>query len=93
MTPVYLPLLLNALIGGIRDDDSHIRASSLSTLGEALEKARFAVAGNALFEIVATLSGAAKLDPAPEVRRGAVLVIRNMLQVYLNDLYDSLFIY
>merc|ERR1712183_988362 len=58
--------------------------------GEALEKARFAVAGNALFEILATLSGAAKLDPAPEVRRGAVLVIRNMLQGLGVDAIEAL---
>ena len=91
MTPAYLPLLLNALLSGIRDPDSYIRASSLSTLGEALEKARYAIGANhALYEILATLSGAAKLDSAPEVRRGAVGVIRNLLRGLGVDAIEAL---
>ena len=91
MTPAYLPLLLNALLCGIRDPDSYIRASCLSTLGDALEKARYAIGANhALYEILATLSGAAKLDSSPEVRRGAVGVIRNLLRGLGVDAIEAL---
>ena len=91
MIPVYLPLLLNALLNGIRDPDSYIRASCLSTLADALEKARFAIGANhSLYEIVATLSGAAKLDASPEVRRGAVGVIRNLLRGLGVDAIEAL---
>ena len=89
MTPAFLPVLLNALLHGVKDKDSYIRASSLSSLGEVLERARFAV-GNVIFEIVATLSGSAKLDAAAEVRRGAVLVIRKMLEGLGVDAVEAL---
>ena len=90
MTPAYVPLLLNALLHGVRDPDSYIRASCLSTLGEVLERARYAGVGHSLYEIVATVGGAAKLDAAPEVRRGAVLVIRKMLLGLGVDAMDAL---
>ena len=91
MTPAYLPLLLNALLTGVRDPDSYIRSSCLSTLGEVLEKSRFAIGANhSLYEVVATLSGAVKLDADAEVRRGAVFVIRNLLRGLGVDAIEAL---
>ena len=91
MIPAYLPFLLNALLRGIQDPDSYIRASSLSTLADALEKARFAIGANhALYEILSAMSARAKFDTAPEVRRGAVSVIRGVLRGLGVDAMEAL---
>ena len=41
--PRYSQIILSSLLAGVKDDDSYIRTSSLSNIGEACKLLRFAV--------------------------------------------------
>lgn len=46
MAPFYSKLLLNVFLSSAKDGDEHIRASSLSNLGEICQLLRFSLAGS-----------------------------------------------
>lgn len=79
MLPKYREPLLNAFLCGTRDEDKHVRASSLSNLGEVCRGLRYSVGRN-IHEIFNCLSSFVKTDPAVEVRRAAALVLTLLLR-------------
>ncbi|KAG8231899.1 hypothetical protein J437_LFUL011368 [Ladona fulva] len=79
MVPKYSTLLLNAFLGGVRDGDGLVRASSLSNLGEVCKLLSFRI-GSIITEVLWCVRCVLETDVAVEARRAAVLVITLLLQ-------------
>ncbi|KAG7468448.1 hypothetical protein MATL_G00142980 [Megalops atlanticus] len=71
--------LIGAFLQGVRDEDSTIRASSLSNLGELCQRLNFSL-GPLAQELSSCLTALIKTEKEPEVRRAAVHVIVLLLR-------------
>ncbi|XP_036399762.1 transport and Golgi organization protein 6 homolog [Megalops cyprinoides] len=71
--------LIGAFLQGVRDEDSTIRASSLSNLGELCQRLNFSL-GPLAQELSSCLTALIKTEQEPEVRRAAVHVIVLLLR-------------
>ncbi|KAJ8921058.1 hypothetical protein NQ315_015854 [Exocentrus adspersus] len=78
MAPKYKPLLLNTFLAGARDEDHLIRASSLSNLGEICRVLGYKL-GTIVTEVLVCVHATIATDKAPEPRRAAVTVLRQLL--------------
>ncbi|XP_071448061.1 transport and Golgi organization protein 6 homolog [Hetaerina americana] len=79
MAPKYSCLLLNSFLGGVRDGDGMVRASSLSNLGEVCKILSFKL-GSITTEVLWCVRCVLETDSAVEARRAAVLVVTLLLQ-------------
>ncbi|KAI8479639.1 Transport and Golgi organization protein 6 [Branchiostoma belcheri] len=79
LLPHYSQPLLAALLCGVRDPDTHVRASSLANLGEVCHLLKFSI-GPIIHEIFACLSGVLSSDPEATVRNAAVTVVTQLLR-------------
>ncbi|XP_046385864.1 transport and Golgi organization protein 6 homolog [Ischnura elegans] len=79
MAPKYSCLLLNSFLGGVRDGDGMVRASSLSNLGEVCKILSFRL-GPIATEVLWCVRCVLETDCVAEARRAAVLVVTLLLQ-------------
>lgn len=79
LVPRYSQHLLPALLTGVKDPESLVRASSLSNLGEVCQLLRFSL-GPVVNEIFSCVSAVLKTDKSAEVRRATVLVLTLLLR-------------
>ncbi|KAJ8975423.1 hypothetical protein NQ317_018932, partial [Molorchus minor] len=77
MAPKYKSLLLNTFLIGAKDKDHLIRASSLSNLGEICRVLGYKL-GTIATEVLVCVHAIIATDKAPEARRAAVTVIRQL---------------
>lgn len=77
--PAHKNFFINAFLTGVRDQDSLVRAASLSGIGEMCKFLNFSL-GSLVQEILVMLHGIVGHDPAVEVRRAAVLLVTLLLQ-------------
>ncbi|GBN38733.1 Transport and Golgi organization protein 6 [Araneus ventricosus] len=91
---VYKDMLLHTFLTGTKQDDSQIRASSLSNLGQVCMCLKFQISGHWVQEILNCVLSYLNTDPDLEVRRCAVMVVylllkgvdKNMLKVLENEI-------
>ncbi|CAL1268436.1 unnamed protein product [Larinioides sclopetarius] len=91
---VYKDILLHTFLTGTKQDDSQIRASSLSNLGQVCMCLKFQINGHWVQEILNCVLSYLNSDPDLEVRRCAVMVVylllkgvdKNMLMVLENEI-------
>ncbi|CAL4096467.1 unnamed protein product, partial [Meganyctiphanes norvegica] len=79
LLPAHKDKFINAYLSGVRDEDSLIRAASLSGLGEVCKFLKFSL-GPLVQEILVMLHGIVGHDPQAEVRRAAVLLVTLLFQ-------------
>jgi len=72
MLPKYLPLLFSSLFTGVKDEESYVRASSLSAIGDVCQVSKFALTPY-MQEIISCVS-CVMADDACEVRRAGMQV-------------------
>ncbi|KAJ8960949.1 hypothetical protein NQ318_020250 [Aromia moschata] len=77
MAPKYKSLLLNTFLIGTKDDDHLMRASSLSNLGEICRVLGYKL-GTIITEVLVCVHAVIATDKAPEARRAAITVIRQL---------------
>ncbi|XP_030757835.1 transport and Golgi organization protein 6 homolog [Sitophilus oryzae] len=78
MAPKYKSLLLNTFLSGTKDEDHLVRASALSNLGEICRVLGYKL-GSVVTEVLVCVHAVITTDKAPEARRAAVTVIRQLL--------------
>uniref|UniRef100_A0A672LEV7 Transport and golgi organization 6 homolog n=1 Tax=Sinocyclocheilus grahami TaxID=75366 RepID=A0A672LEV7_SINGR len=79
LAPHYGHPLIGVFLSGTRDEDSSVRASSLSNLGELCQRLNFSL-GPLAQELSTCLTALIKTDKEAEVRRAAVHVIALVLR-------------
>uniref|UniRef100_A0A8C4X7P0 Transport and golgi organization 6 homolog n=1 Tax=Erpetoichthys calabaricus TaxID=27687 RepID=A0A8C4X7P0_ERPCA len=79
LTPYYGGALIHAFLRGTRDEDSTVRASSLSNIGELCQRLGFTL-GSLVHELNSCVTAIIKTDKEAEVRRAAVHVIGLLLR-------------
>ncbi|XP_067276494.1 transport and Golgi organization protein 6 homolog isoform X2 [Pseudorasbora parva] len=79
LAPHYGRPLIGVFLSGTRDEDSSVRASSLSNLGELCQRLNFSL-GPLAQELSTCLTALIKTDRDAEVRRAAVHVIALVLR-------------
>ncbi|XP_039619449.1 transport and Golgi organization protein 6 homolog [Polypterus senegalus] len=79
LTPHYGGALIHAFLRGTRDEDSTVRASSLSNIGELCQRLGFTL-GSLVHELNSCVTAIIKTDTEAEVRRAAVHVIGLLLR-------------
>ncbi|KAL1256924.1 hypothetical protein QQF64_012469 [Cirrhinus molitorella] len=79
LAPHYGRPLISVFLSGTRDEDSSVRASSLSNLGELCQRLNFSL-GPLAQELSTCLTALIKTDKEAEVRRAAVHVIALVLR-------------
>ncbi|XP_050991843.1 transport and Golgi organization protein 6 homolog isoform X3 [Labeo rohita] len=79
LAPHYGRPLIGVFLNGTRDEDSSVRASSLSNLGELCQRLNFSL-GPLAQELSTCLTAMIKTDREAEVRRAAVHVIALVLR-------------
>ncbi|XP_056334755.1 transport and Golgi organization protein 6 homolog isoform X2 [Danio aesculapii] len=79
LAPHYGRPLIGVFLSGTRDEDSSVRASSLSNLGELCQRLNFSL-GSLAQELSMCLTSLIKTDREAEVRRAAVHVIALVLR-------------
>ncbi|XP_051726883.1 transport and Golgi organization protein 6 homolog isoform X2 [Ctenopharyngodon idella] len=79
LAPHYGRPLIGVFLSGTRDEDSSVRASSLSNLGELCQRLNFSL-GPLAQELSTCLTALIKTDREAEVRRAAVHVIALVLR-------------
>lgn len=79
LAPHYGRPLIGVFLSGTRDEDSSVRASSLSNLGELCQRLNFSL-GPLAQELSMCLTSLIKTDREAEVRRAAVHVIALVLR-------------
>ncbi|EFN83717.1 Transmembrane and coiled-coil domain-containing protein 7 [Harpegnathos saltator] len=89
MGVVHKNMLVNGFLCAVRDNESLVRASALSCLGELCKVLNFRL-GNLLNEIVYCIAMIVKSDKAPECRRAAVLVATLLCRGLDKDTLNSL---
>ncbi|XP_069491647.1 transport and Golgi organization protein 6 homolog isoform X1 [Ambystoma mexicanum] len=100
MVSLYRDPLIHAFLRGARDQDSTLRASSLSNLGELCQRLDFSL-GSVAHEVTSCLTSVVKMDREAEVRRAGVHVVvlllrglsdkaTEVLREVLRDLYRLL---
>ncbi|CAL1268437.1 unnamed protein product [Larinioides sclopetarius] len=77
---VYKDILLHTFLTGTKQDDSQIRASSLSNLGQVCMCLKFQINGHWVQEILNCVLSYLNSDPDLEVRRCAVMVVYLLLK-------------
>ncbi|KAE8608677.1 hypothetical protein XENTR_v10011566 [Xenopus tropicalis] len=75
----YKDLLIHAFLRGSKDQDSSLRASSLSNLGELCQHLQFSL-GTVVHEISSCLCAVVRTDPEAQVRRAAIHVVVLLLR-------------
>ncbi|XP_008553458.1 transport and Golgi organization protein 6 homolog [Microplitis demolitor] len=89
MAPAYKSLLINGFLSGVRDQDSMVRASSLSCLGELCKVLGFKL-GNAITEVLYCVGRIIETDKEQECRRAGVLVINLLIRGLGKDVLTDL---
>ncbi|KAL7878718.1 hypothetical protein AOLI_G00096920 [Acnodon oligacanthus] len=79
LAPHYGRPLIGAFLSGTRDEDSSVRASCLSNLGELCQRLQFSL-GPLAQELSSCLTALIKTEKEAEVRRAAVHVIALLLR-------------
>ncbi|XP_018322428.1 uncharacterized protein LOC108735101 isoform X2 [Agrilus planipennis] len=77
MASKHKSILLNTFLHGAKNEDHLLRASSLSNLGAVCQALRFGV-GTIITEVLTCVHGVITTDKAPEPRRAAVHVLRQI---------------
>ncbi|XP_053305344.1 transport and Golgi organization protein 6 homolog [Spea bombifrons] len=75
----YRDTLIHAFLRGCKDQDSTLRASSLSNLGELCQHLQFSL-GPVIQEVSSCLSAIVRTDPEAQVRRAAIHVVVLLLR-------------
>ena len=78
MAPVYAESIISCLLVGLKDQESEIRTSCLSNLGEFCGVIKFSL-GKYITEIFSAIASLLQTDPSLDVKRAAVLFIHLML--------------
>jgi len=87
--PRYSQTILSSLLAGVKDDDSYIRASSLSNIGEVCKLLRFSV-GSIINELVNCISSVLRFDKEAKVKRAALTVVILLLDGLESDTFQAI---
>uniref|UniRef100_T1ISA3 RNA polymerase II assembly factor Rtp1 C-terminal domain-containing protein n=1 Tax=Strigamia maritima TaxID=126957 RepID=T1ISA3_STRMM len=87
MLPKYRDLFLQAFLNGCKDENSQVRASSLSNLAEVCKGLKFSI-GPCIHEVMLCVRSLLKTDAASEVKEACLLLITLLLRGLGDDTFE-----